>query len=306
MTTAARIRELRRARPRSPFVRWSLLAILVLMVGSWILTGADLSDLFQPERMERFETFLHDDLRPAPVRGRPWDGSAVAEWAGALLRERGWHALEATLAISVLAIVLAWLAALTLAPLASRTLAAPAPYLDGGGRPSTVSRWGWRIVVGLVRFFLILVRSLPEYMMAFFLVAMLGEPGWAAVAALAIHNTGILGRLDAEVIENLPTAPLAALRASGATRSQILAAGVLPAAFNRFLLYFFYRWETCVREATILGTLGVVSLGYWIDDARHRGQEDVMVFFVLLGAALILIGDLISAVARSLVRRATG
>lgn len=53
-------------------------------------------------------------------------------------------------------------------------------------------------------------------------------------------------------------------RTKGARRSQGAAFGVFPAALPRFLLYFLYRWETCVRKATVLGMPGVGGLGYWI------------------------------------------
>ena len=69
-------------------------------------------------------------------------------------------------------------------------------------------------------------------------------------------------------------------------------------------MYFFYRWETCVREATVLGLLGFVSLGWYIQQARAGVRYDEMVLFVLLGALLILVGDLVSAAARALIRRA--
>ena len=65
-----------------------------------------------------------------------------------------------------------------------------------------------------------------------------------------------------------------------------------------------YRWETCVREATVLGMLGIVSLGYWIVDARARNHYDEMFLLVLVGAAIVLVGDLVSAAAREVVRRA--
>lgn len=59
-----------------------------------------------------------------------------------------------------------------------------------------------------------------------------------------------------------------------------------------------------MRETTVLGMLGVSSLGYWVVDARARQNYDEMVFFVLIGAAIVLAGDLVSALARELVRRA--
>ena len=58
-----------------------------------------------------------------------------------------------------------------------------------------------------------------------------------------------------------------------------------------------------MREATVLGMLGVVSLGFWIQDARARNHYDEMFFLILLGSALVLLGDLLSFVAREAVRR---
>ena len=75
-------------------------------------------------------------------------------------------------------------------------------------------------------------------------------------------------------------------------------------SLNRFLLYLCYRWETCVREATVLGMLGMLSLGFWIQDARARNQYDNMVLAMACGALLVVVGDLVSALVREVVRRA--
>jgi phosphonate transport system permease protein len=162
----------------------------------------------------------------------------------------------------------------------------------------------WRAVTFTARSVAVLLRALPEYVLAFLLAAMLPEVAWAAVLALALHNGGILGRLYGETLENLPPRPFRAWADLGASRSQLAVLALLPAALPRFLLYFFYRFETCVREATVLGLLGVVSLGYWIQDARARLQYDTMLLLVGLGIVIVLLGDLCSYVARALVRRA--
>jgi len=151
----------------------------------------------------------------------------------------------------------------------------------------------------------VFARAVPEYIWAFLLLILLGANAWPAVLALAIHNAGILGKLASEVIEDLDHAPLAALRASGASRSQIAVTAIAPLVFNRTLLFFFYRWETCVRDATILGLLGIVSLGYWIQDARARNHYDEMFLLILIGAALVMISDIVSAIARESVRRSS-
>ena len=82
----------------------------------------------------------------------------------------------------------------------------------------------------------------------------------------------------------------------------MLIAGVFPIALGRYLLYFFYRFETCIREATVLGMLGVVSLGFYISDARSKMYYDEMLFLVLLGAGIVLLSDLLSATARRYLR----
>ena len=122
--------------------------------------------------------------------------------------------------------------------------------------------------------------------------------------ALAIHNAGIVARLGSDVAENLPPRPGQALRQLGATRAQTALSFLFPQAFGRFLLFWFYRYETCVREATVLGMLGVVSLGYWIRDANARDRYDEMLVLIALGALLVLGVDFLSWLVRGWVRRA--
>ena len=292
------------ARQRSRFLSLSLGLIGLFMVAAWFLGDFHPGDALSAKRLQNLERFL-SEVRPHPLGDGPWDWGVVARWAASILADRGSAAALATLAISVLAIVLAAAFSFGLSLLAARNFATAEPFIAGGREPSRLARLGWRLTVALTRLFLILLRALPEYVWAFLLLAMLGPTAWPAVLALAIHNAGILGRLNAETIENCSSKNLAALRALGSGRTQIALIGLAPQILPRYLLYFFYRWETCVREATILGMLGVVSLGYWIADARTRGESDTFVFLILLGALIVLLGDLVSALARSLVRRAS-
>ncbi|MDJ0522478.1 MAG: ABC transporter permease subunit [Planctomycetota bacterium] len=317
----ARIAALKRERPRSRFLRFSLGCFLLLMVASWVRGDFDFADTFSAQRGENLERFMMT-VRPKPLRERtdegwvakPWDWDVAADWAGERLTtgvsraetEGGVEAAIGTLAIAILAVVLAALGSLVFCWFAARNVATPQPFAPSASPPGPLRRWAWRGVVGSTRVVLILLRSMPEYILAYLIMSMLGSPAWPAVLALAIHNTGILGRLNAETIENVQRRPLVALRALGAGRAKIAAVGIWPAIMPRFLLYFFYRWETCVREATVLGILHLASLGWLIDEAKARGfKYDEMVFFILLGVVLVLVGDVVSAVCRRLVRRAS-
>ncbi len=60
-----------------------------------------------------------------------------------------------------------------------------------------------------------------------------------------------------------------------------------------------------MRAATVIGLLGVVSLGYWVEEARAANRYDEMMLLILMGAALVIVGDLVSAIARRVIRRAS-
>ncbi len=291
-----RIDALWRARPTERFVRASLWALLLLLLGAWPVAGFEWGELLSPRRLQNLERFVAE-LRPFPLQGESWSGSVAARWALDLLNRQGWEAARATLAISICASLLAGGVGYGLALAASRSLAVAEPYADDGRPARRWARFAWAAPRFAIRGLLMGLRSLPEYVWAFLLLAILGPSAWPAVLALAIHNAGILGRLGAETFENAERAAPAALRGIGAGRLQIVGLALLPAVFGRLLLYFFYRWETCVREATVLGMLGIVSLGYWIEEARTRGQYDTLFALVLLGVVIVLVGDLVSLAA---------
>ncbi len=311
---AEQVRALHAARPRSCFVAASAAVATALVIAAWWRGAFDVADLFSARRAANVERFL-GEIRPYELQGRAWDWGIAWDWAARMFTDgasgaafelpSGFDAMRITLAMSVAAIVLAGIGGAAAAFPAARTFATSAPFLPGSDRAHPAVAVLWRATRLGARGGLVLVRSIPEYVWAYLLVGILGISAWPAVLALALHNTGILGKLDAETVENLSPHAMAAMRGAGASRRQVAAFGALPAALSRFLLYFFYRWETCVRESTVLGMLGIVSLGYALNEARIRDRYDDMLFYVLLGAGLVLIGDLVSAVARMVVRRAT-
>ncbi len=67
---------------------------------------------------------------------------------------------------------------------------------------------------------------------------------------------------------------------------------------GRAVLFLLTRWETAVRESTVLGMLGFVSLGWYVADARARMHYDDLALYVALGAVLVLAGDLLGVAVR--------
>ena len=282
MSASNQVDQLRRARPRDRFVRTSLFAFVLLLAASWLTDEFGLSEFDWARRLNNCERFLRDAL-PFPIQELPdasWTTKLglIWQWAVDLWQTQGAEAIRYTLGVSIVAIVLAGSASLFSLPFASLRLTTAAPLLPPHRQIPRGQRFLWNFWRHSVRFLLVVSRSVPEYMIAFFLVVSLGYNAWPAVLALAIHNTGILGRLGSELVDNMPSDMPATQRSLGATRWQIFAFAAIPSLFSRFLIFFFYRWETCVRDATVLGMLGIPTLGYYILEARAKDHLDEMLY----------------------------
>ena len=321
----ARVEELWRHRPRDGFSRISLLLLGTATGFAWLAGDLQLDRFFAQGRWSNLRRFAFEIL-PYPLQQR-WMGKdgigaegtdgglwpALMTW-GVEQMDTALQATWITLLMSVVAIVAAGLWATFSGLASSRRIVSANPYAPPqisqpiGKSPfnELAFRKPWWLVRGSARGTALLMRAVPEYVAAFFFVALIGPSAWAVVLALAMHNAGILSRLGAESVDNLNPRRGEALRGLGASRLQIIWAQTIPEVSGRWLLYFFYRWETCVREATVLGMLGVASLGYWIQDARARQHLDEMMVLILCGGLLVLCGDWLSTWVREKLRQSVG
>ena len=163
-----------------------------------------------------------------------------------------------TLAMSILAIALAGVVGIVLSFPAAQTFLLPGGWV----RPLGGCSWGWErgLLVGS-RLVLLVSRAIPAPIWALVMMFVLFPGIWPGVLALAAHNFGILGRLMAEVNENVDDRPVRALHALGASAPQVILYGVLPQNLSKFLAYILYRWEVCLRETAIVGFVGAGGLG---------------------------------------------
>ncbi len=296
-----RIAQLRQQRPRSLFLTFSGVVVLGLVLWAWLTSGPLLGRLSHEQRWRNFWSFA-EDLQPRPVRREEgWEG--VPAWAADLMSSGGWEALGNTFAISLMAIIIAAVAVLPMLLLSSRRLAARDSLGIFGGRGSRVYDWSLGAIGAAVRSAYVLARAIPEYLLAFLLLSLLGPQVWPLILALAIHNFGILGRLWGEVVENADLTAARQARLAGAGRISVFFTILLPELCNRLLVFFFYRWETCVKDATVLGMLGLLTLGKLITLAKGFFWDE-MLFYVLLAASLIWIADILTGILRSRLRQA--
>ena len=135
-------------------------------------------------------------------------------------------------------------------------------------------------------------RAIPEIVIALVLIYILGGGPVPAVAAIAIHTAGAMGKLFSEVAENADLKPVEGLRSTGATWGQQMWLGVIPQVAPNWISYALLRFEINVRASAILGFVGEGGIGYDLKIAMQWGQgryDEVVAIFLLLFATIVLI-----------------
>ena len=249
MTEGPAVRTGNHERRRMTLPRASLYGFILLAVASWGFIvfgdGDGFRGLFAPGAWGNGVRFL-DSLLGLDSDGTP------AYLQGSRWLETGRLAAE-TLAMSLLAICIAGVGAFATLLMAARNVS------DGtlGGRPSNIGRAAYHLTRGSYTF----SRGVPELVLAMIIVFFLSPGILPGAVALGLHNYGIVGKLTAEVVENLDPAPARALRASGAGNMQVLLYAILPQAIPQFITYLLYRWEVIIRTTVVVGFVSAGGLG---------------------------------------------
>ena len=148
-----------------------------------------------------------------------------------------------------------------------------------------IARWA-----PAVRPVLNVLRSVPELVWASLLLISVGLGPFAGTLALALHTTGVLGRLYLEVFENLPPEPGFALRCAGASPTQVFCYAELPQALPQLVSYTIYRWENNIRAAAVLGVVGAGGLGQMLTlhlQLFQMGRAATVIVAILLLVAVV-------------------
>jgi phosphonate transport system permease protein len=148
--------------------------------------------------------------------------------------------------------------------------------------PHPAVRW---VARGLI----VLCRSIPDLVFAIIFVEALGVGVLPGVLALGFHSIGMLGKLFAEAIEQVPEQPREAVAATGAGRFQNLATAVWPQVMPAFSSITLYRLDINLRSSVVLGYVGAGGIGFLLNQDMgvllfKRAVSIVIVIFVLIVA----------------------
>jgi phosphonate transport system permease protein len=259
--------------------------ILTAVVASALVTEVRPSALLDPESHARVLAFLRG-LFPADL-----SPSFLSVVAAAAAR---------TVAIAVVGTALAIAVAVPLAILATATLFRRGPLLEG--EPRTFAGVVLSAASAVARAALGFLRAVPDLVWALFFVVGVGLGAVPGVLALALGYGGVLGRVLADLFEDVDPRPLEALRTTGATRAQIFLFGIWPQARPSAVAYTLYSFECCVRAAAVLGLVGGGGIGYEIALSMRLFEYGQIV--TLVGALLLLVWltDACSAALRRMLR----
>jgi phosphonate transport system permease protein len=202
------------------------LGLVALVVASFWTLNLDWSGFWSASALSTTQDFLA--------------GFAPPETATPFLVKTFTATLE-TLAMSALGTILAVCAGLALA-------------LIGAGRFGAAPR-------AVVRLIMNVMRSIPELVWATILLVAAGLGPFAGMLALALHTTGVLGRLFADSLENANLHAENTLRTNGAPALPAFVYSTLPLLLPQMMSYTLYRWENNIRAAAVLGVVGAGGLG---------------------------------------------
>jgi phosphonate transport system permease protein len=247
---------------------------LSLVVASFALAGFTPYAMIQAGHAGRITDFVRRMLPP----DLSW--TFVSSLGTALLQ---------TIAISLVGTLTGMALAVVLAVPATSTLAFVRSDSPGRHRSSErVLRW---LLFWSARLVLNILRSIPELVWVLICMLAVGIGPFAGTIALGVHTAGVLGKLYAETMEEVPFRPVEALRSLGARPLQVLLWAIWPQARPLLSSYTVLRWEMNLRASTILGLVGGGGLGQAIYNNVQLGFYSRLSTLILLIYALVLTSD---------------
>lgn len=143
-------------------------------------------------------------------------------------------------------------------------------------------------------------RSVDMLIWALFFTRAFGPGPISGMAAIFFTDTGSLGKLFSEALENIDSKPRDGLTSVGAAPIAVQRFGVLPQVLPVFVSQTLYFWESNTRSATIIGAMGAGGIGLKLWEAMRTHTNWPNIFYmVILIIGTVFIFDTISNALRS-------
>jgi phosphonate transport system permease protein len=151
---------------------------------------------------------------------------------------------------------------------------------------------GW--IVQPMRSLTALMRAFPDIVLGTAFIVAVGLGPLAGVLALTVSNSGTLAKLFSEAVENIETAPVEGVRATGGSKLHEIIWGVVPQVAALWTSFALYRFESNARSATVLGLIGAGGIGQLLfDNLNGFAYSQVSAIALIIVVAVTLI-DILS------------
>ncbi|MFJ1312033.1 phosphonate ABC transporter, permease protein PhnE [Agrobacterium sp. P15N1-A] len=144
------------------------------------------------------------------------------------------------------------------------------------------------------------LRSVDMLIWALFFTRAFGPGPLAGISAIFFTDTGTLGKLYSESLENIDEKQREGVRSVGAPPVVVQRYGVVPQVMPVFLSQALYFWESNTRSATIIGAVGAGGIGLKLWEAMRTNSDwENVAYMVLLILIVVFVFDGISNALRS-------
>ena len=195
--------------------------------------------------------------------------------------EQLWSPLWDTINIATLGTILALIMAVPVAFLAARNTTPSALFV----RP-------------IALLIIVSSRSINSLIWALLLVAIIGPGVFAGMIAIAIRAIGFCAKLLYEAIEEIDPSQVEAITASGASRWQVMAYGIVPQILPAFAGIAVFRWDINIRESTVLGIVGAGGIGLQLQGSLNTLAWPQVSLILLVILFTVIVSEWVSAKVR--------
>lgn len=130
-------------------------------------------------------------------------------------------------------------------------------------------------------------RTIPDLIWGIIFVVAVGLGPEAGVLAIAADVMGFCGRFFAESIEEIDAGVIDGLRATGASRSAVVAGAVLPSSLPSFVATSMFALESSTRSSVVLGLVGAGGIGIELTVSMQLLRYDEAL--TIIGAVFLVV-----------------
>jgi phosphonate transport system permease protein len=139
-----------------------------------------------------------------------------------------------------------------------------------------------------IRAVIAVFRSVPDLVWALLFVTAVGLGPFAGALALTVNSMGMLGRLLAEVVEDMDMGPMEALASTGAGRLQVFSHAVVPSVLPSLMGITLYQLDANIRASVVLGFVGAGGIGFQLLTAMSLFDYKTVSLLIIITFVIVI------------------